>query len=88
MKQKLVAALLAVAMVATLAACGGKSAETEAPAADTPAAETEAETPEADAPTADAEAGETKELSELKLAFIVGTENDAFYQSEIGRAHV
>lgn len=81
MKQKLVAALLAVAMVATLAACGGKSAETEAPAADTPAAETEAETPEADAPTADAEAGETKDLSELKLAFIVGTENDAFYQS-------
>lgn len=48
---------------------------------DTPAAETEAETPEADAPAADAEAGETKDLSELKLAFIVGTENDAFYQS-------
>lgn len=75
MKQKLVAALMAVAMVATLAACGSKSAETEAPA----------EAPAAEAPAAEGEApaaaGETKALSDLKLAFIVGTENDAFYQS-------
>lgn len=75
MKQKLVAALMAVAMVATLAACGSKSAETEAPA----------EAPAAEAPAAEggapAAAGETKALSDLKLAFIVGTENDAFYQS-------
>ena len=75
MKKKILAALLAAAMVVSLTACGGgnDAAETTTDAAET----TEDAAAEE---TADA-AGETKALSELKLAFIVGTENDAFYQS-------
>lgn len=69
MKKKVMAALLTAAMVVSMTACGSK--EDKAPA----------ETTEEKAPEAEAEAGETKDLSELKLAFIVGTENDAFYQS-------
>ena len=78
MKKKVLAALMATMMVASLAACGSKPAESTDAAADTKTEET-AETPAADA-DADA-AGETKDLADLKLAFIVGTENDAFYQS-------
>lgn len=74
MKKKVLAALMATMMVASLAACGSKPAESTDAAADTKTEET-AETPAADA------AGETKDLADLKLAFIVGTENDAFYQS-------
>lgn len=88
MKKKVLSVLLATTMMAaTLTACGGGSepaakeetpAATEEPKAEEPAAEEPAE----DADKADdAAAGETKDLSELKLAFIVGTENDAFYQS-------
>lgn len=76
MKKKVLAALMATMMVASLAACGSKPAESTDAAADTTTEET------ADAPAADADAaGETKDLADLKLAFIVGTENDAFYQS-------
>lgn len=78
MKKKVLAALMATMMVASLAACGSKPAESTDAAADTKTEET-AETLAADA-DADA-AGETKDLADLKLAFIVGTENDAFYQS-------
>ena len=76
MKKKVLAALMATMMVASLAACGSKPAESTDTAADTKTEET-AETPAADADAA----GETKDLKDLKLAFIVGTENDAFYQS-------
>ena len=76
MKKKVLAALMATMMVASLAACGSKPAESTDAAADTKTEET------AEAPAADADAaGETKDLADLKLAFIVGTENDAFYQS-------
>lgn len=76
MKKKVLAALMATMMVASLAACGSKPAESTDTAADTKTEET------AEAPAADADAaGETKDLKDLKLAFIVGTENDAFYQS-------
>ena len=83
MKKKILAALLAAAMVVSLTACGGgNDAETADTAAETTEETTEDAAPAEDAAeeTADA-AGETKALSELKLAFIVGTENDAFYQS-------
>ncbi len=67
MKKKLVSILLATAMVATLAGCGGgEPAATETPAAEEPAAEAPAaeepaaeepaaEAPEAEAPAADGE---------------------------------
>lgn len=77
MKRKLLAAVLATAMVASLAGCGGGSSDTTT--ADAPAESTEA--PAESTGGEAAAAGETKDLSELKLAFIVGTENDAFYQS-------
>ncbi|MCQ2507680.1 MAG: substrate-binding domain-containing protein [Dorea sp.] len=70
MKRKLLAATLAVMMVASLAGCGGS--KEEAPAADAAASTATEEA---------APAGETKALGDLKLAFIVGTENDAFYQT-------
>lgn len=85
MKRKLLSAVLATVMVASLVGCGGGGASapaTSEPAAEEPAADAgdaaEAEAP-AEAPAA--EAGETKDLSELKLAFIVGTMNDEFYQN-------
>ena len=85
MKKKVLAALLAAAMVVSLTACGGGS-DTET--TDTAAETTEETTDTTEETTEDAAAdetadaaGETKDLSELKLAFIVGTENDAFYQS-------
>ncbi|MGI6069117.1 MAG: sugar ABC transporter substrate-binding protein [Blautia sp.] len=87
MKKKVLSVLLVATMAASLTACGGSSSEPaakeEAPAAtEAPATEAPAEDAEkTEAPADDAAAGETKDLSELKLAFIVGTENDAFYQS-------
>ena len=85
MKKKVLAALLAAAMVVSLTACGGGS-DTET--TDTAAETTEETTDTTEETTEDAAAdetadaaGEIKDLSELKLAFIVGTENDAFYQS-------
>lgn len=54
MKKKILAALLCVAMVASLTACGLQAPE--APAAEAPAAEAEAPEAEAEAPAAEAEA--------------------------------
>lgn len=67
MKNKVMAAILAAAMVCSLAACGGGSNETTAPE---PAAEsTEAAAPEADASEADvAEAEETAPAAESEAA--------------------
>ena len=62
--KKLFALLLALAMVLSLAACGGS----DAPAADAPAADA----PAADAPAAD---------DTLKLGFILGSREHAFYCS-------
>jgi ABC-type sugar transport system substrate-binding protein len=70
MKKKVLSALLATMMVVSLTACGS--------AASTDEKETKSETAKTDQKE---ETAETKDLSELKLAFIVGTENDAFYQS-------
>lgn len=75
MKKKVLAALMATMMVASLAACGSSASDS------TSTADTATEETGDAADTTDAAAGETKDLSELKLAFIVGTENDAFYQS-------
>ena len=69
MKRKLLATTLVAMMVASLAGCGGSS-DSSSSSAD-----------ESAASSAAASEGETKDVSELKLAFIVGTENDAFYQS-------
>lgn len=57
-------------MVASLAGCGSSSDSSTADESAASSASTEASSE-----------GETKDLSELKLAFIVGTENDEFYQS-------
>lgn len=89
MKKKVLAALLATMMVVSLTACGSTTEEAAAPAATEEAgAATEEATKtaeEAANPATTEEeavpASETKDISELKLAFIVGTENDAFYQS-------
>lgn len=83
MKQKLVAAVLVAAMAVSLVACGGSSAETTTEATEE-TEETEEAAPveeAAEEATEEAAAGEIKDLSELKLAFIVGTENDEFYLS-------
>lgn len=89
MKKKVLSVLMATIMVASLTACGSTTAKTQetsatetteaAPAATetTEAAPAATETTEA----ASATAGQVKALADLKLAFIVGTENDAFYQS-------
>lgn len=75
MKRKLMAVTLAAAMVFSLAACGddSKTKETAGTKDTSKAAEP--------ADGSSAGAGKSKDISELKLAFIVGTENDAFYQS-------
>ncbi len=65
--KKLFALLLALAMVLSLAACGGAAAPApEAPAADAPAAE---------------EAPAAKTAADLKLGFILGSREHAFYCS-------
>lgn len=83
MKKKVLSALMATMMLVSLTACGSTAATTqETTATETTAAEA-AETKEAatkEAASTEA-AGGIKDLSDLKLAFIVGTENDAFYQS-------
>ena len=81
MKKKVLAALLATMMVASLTACGSKGETTTDAAADTTTEETTDAAAEDTAAEDTAAAGETKDLADLKLAFIVGTENDAFYQS-------
>ena len=69
--KKLFALLLALAMVLSLAACGGSAAPApEAPAADAPAAE---------APAPEAPAAKT--AADLKLGFILGSREHAFYCS-------
>ena len=81
MKKKVLAALLATMMVASLTACGSKGETTTDAAADTTTEGTTDAAAEDTAAEDTAAAGETKDLADLKLAFIVGTENDAFYQS-------
>lgn len=86
MKKKVLSVLLATVMVVSLTACGSTAAKTEeAPAAEEVTEEATTEAAPAEETTEEVAteetAGETKALSELKLAFIVGTENDAFYQS-------
>ncbi|MFA9465650.1 MAG: sugar ABC transporter substrate-binding protein [Velocimicrobium sp.] len=77
MKKKVLSVLMATVMVASLTACGSKATTTQETTEAAPATTdaTAKETPAAEA------TGEIKTLSDLKLAFIVGTENDAFYQS-------
>ena len=71
--KKLIALLLACVMVLGLVACGGTDTPaTEAPKADTPATE---------APAADAPAAEGKTAADLKLGFILGSREHAFYCS-------
>lgn len=82
MKKKVLSALLATMMVVSLTACGSTAATTQ----ETAAAEVTEEAPAEEAATTEEAAateagGEIKALSDLKVAFIVGTENDAFYQS-------
>lgn len=79
MKKKVLSVLLASTMVFSLAACGNTSSK-ETASTDKAAEKTEAPAEDAAAEKTDA-AGEAKALGDLKVAFIVGTENDAFYQS-------
>jgi ribose transport system substrate-binding protein len=72
MKRKLVAATLVAMMVASLVGCGGSSDSS------TSDESTAAATEETSGSTEEFVA---KDAADLKLAFIVGTENDAFYQS-------
>lgn len=75
MKQKLVAAMLTVAMAATLVACGAKAdVPAEAPAAEAPAEEA----PAAEAPAEEAAGGAG--LADLKFGFVVGSFEHTFYQ--------
>lgn len=67
MKRRLLALTMAAAMVMSLAGCGN-SGTASAPSSDA-------------ASSAAAATTGGKDLSSLKLAFIVGTENDAFYQT-------
>lgn len=76
MKKKILAALLAAAMVVSLSACSGSSDTTEESSA-----ESSVDTSEESTDDTETSSAAIKDLSELKLAFIVGTENDAFYQS-------
>ncbi len=82
MKKKVLSVLLAAMMVVSLTACGSTAATTQETAATEVTEEVPAKEAEATEETAETEAGgEIKALSDLKVAFIVGTENDAFYQS-------
>lgn len=92
MKKKFLSVTLAAALALSMAACGssGSASSTAAPAESTAAESTAAESaaPAEESVAAEAPAegeaaaeGAVKDLSELKLAFIVGTMNDAFYQS-------
>ena len=83
MKKRLLALTMTTVMVMSLAGCGSSgtastAATSTAPAADASTASTAAaSTAASTAATSTA----TKDISTLKLAFIVGTENDAFYQT-------
>jgi ribose transport system substrate-binding protein len=79
MKRNLIALTMAAAMVVSLAGCGSSGAATSSAASTEPASSAAAST----ASTADASSAATagKDITALKLAFIVGTENDAFYQT-------
>lgn len=63
-------------MVASLTACGSKGETTTDAAADTTTEETTDAAAEDTAAEDTAAAGETKDLADLKLAFIVDTENE------------
>ena len=80
MKQKLVAAMLTLAMAATLVACGAKAdVPAEAPAAEAPAEEPAAEEPAAEEPAAEETTGGVA-LADLKFGFVVGSFEHTFYQ--------
>ena len=87
--KKLIAMLLALAMVLSLAACGAK---TDAPAADAPAADAPAaDAPAADAPAADAPAAEMtaeeKAAAEAEIRYAISLLFDRNYiVEEIGQA--
>ena len=81
MKKKVLSVLMATMMVATLTACGSKAATTQETSAPETTEAAPAATEATEATPAAETTGEIKSLSDLKLAFIVGTENDAFYQS-------
>ena len=77
--KKLLALLLAVLMIASLAACGAKEPAVDAPVADAPADAPAADAPAADAPAADAPAEDTpaeeapaEEEADSDLAYITG----------------
>lgn len=84
MKKRIISAVIATMMVASLTACGSSSTSTTSEDTSSTTSETAADTSAEMTEAAETEAsasGEAKALSDLKLAFIVGTENDAFYQS-------
>lgn len=72
MKRKVLSTLLVAVMVASLTACGNAEANVTENAENVETAVEE---------SSEEVTSDVKDLSELKLAFIVGTENDAFYQS-------
>lgn len=75
MKRRLLALTMATAMVMSLAGCGNSGAASTAPTGSA------ASTPSTDTASSSAASAAGKDISSLKLAFIVGTENDAFYQT-------
>lgn len=78
MKKKLMSAILATAMIATLmTGCGNKETPASAPAADTPAANTEA--PAAETPAADTEApAASGDLADKKVGVCIYQFSDNF----------
>ena len=64
--KKLIAMLLALVMVLSLAACGASAPATEAPKAEEPKAEAAAPAPEAEAPAAE----EVELVSSLNFTFL------------------
>jgi ribose transport system substrate-binding protein len=88
MKRKLLAATLVAVMAVSLVGCGGSTDTSSDTAADSTTDTADTATDDAaadDTATDDADAADSnftaKDAADLKLAFIVGTENDAFYQS-------
>lgn len=87
MKRNLIALTMAAAMVVSLAGCGssGAASTSSAGAASAASTDTASSAAASTASTADASSAAAttgaKDITSLKLAFIVGTENDAFYQT-------
>ena len=72
------ALLLALAMVLSLAACGGTTADTTAPVSDTPAPQSEAPATETPAPETEEPAGMSETVQQLYAEF------DAAMEEQIG----